>query len=244
MNISPIKKNTNFGINFKIKNLDNLEIRTTADGSTTLYRKDIDETYHSSHGALQEARHVFIQHGLAEFSNQKSINILEVGFGTGLNALLTALYALECKMMVEYHGLEAYPLEEKFWRAVNYAQVIEDKRVPHFFEQMHLAKWDDLVLLNENFSLKKINNTLQDFAEDNEYFDLIYFDAFGPRAQEDMWHPDLLEKLFHSMKSGGILTTYCAKGSFKRDLKSIGFQVEVLPGPPGKREMTRARKVV
>lgn len=224
--------------------LPKIEIRTTADGSTTLYREDIDETYHSSHGALQEARHVFIQNGLAEFTSENPVKILEVGFGTGLNALLSALFASDHNINIEYHGLEAIPLNETIWRAVNYSESIEDARVPELFEKMHQAKWDELVALNAHFSLQKIHNTLQNFEAPQNYYDLIYFDAFGPRAQEEMWQRDLLEKLFQSLKSGGILTTYCAKGSFKRDLKSIGFQVEALPGPPGKREMTRARKIV
>lgn len=225
-------------------NLPKIEIRITADGSTTLYREDINETYHSSHGALQEARHVFIQHGLGEFTSAGSVKILEIGFGTGLNALLTALFALDHKITIAYHGLEAIPLNETIWRAVNYAASIEDTRVPELFEQMHQANWNELIELNEYFSLKKIHDTLQNFEAPQDNYDLIYFDAFGPRAQEEMWQRDLLEKLFQSLKSGGVLTTYCAKGSFKRDLKSIGFQVEALPGPPGKREMTRARKVV
>lgn len=220
----------------------NIEVRITADGSTTLYRKDIDETYHSTHGALQEARHVFIENGLAQFTNQTELRILEIGFGTGLNALLTALFAMDNKISVEYHGLEAFPLSEDIWRAVNYSDLIADHRVPKLFEQMHRMNWDELQGLNEKFSLKKIHDTLQLYDAPEQFFDLIYFDAFGPRAQEEMWHRDLLEKLLFTLKSGGVISTYCAKGSFKRDLKSLGFEVEALPGPPGKREMTRARK--
>lgn len=219
-----------------------IEVRVTADGSTTLYRKDLDETYHSTHGALQEARHVFIDHGLKEFEKQSYTKILEIGFGTGLNALLTELFAIEHNIAIEYHGLEAIPLPEDLWRAVNYSDVIDDDRVAQLYEQLHRSGWNELVEMNGLFSLNKIHDTLQKYETPKDYFDLIYFDAFGPRAQEEMWHRDLLEKLFHALKPGGILTTYCAKGSFKRDLKSIGFEVESLPGPPGKREMTRARK--
>ncbi len=219
-----------------------LEIRITADGSTTLYRKDIDETYHSSHGALQEARHVFIEQGLAQMTNLSSVKILEIGFGTGLNALLTALFAADDNLPVEYYGLEAYPLGEELWRAVNYATQIQDPRVEQFFERMHLTHWDHQEVIHENFSLRKIHNTLQAFEAPRDFFDLVYYDAFGPRAQSEMWELDLLAKVYECMKPGGILTTYCAKGSFKRDLKSLGFTVEALPGPPGKREMTRAVK--
>jgi tRNA U34 5-methylaminomethyl-2-thiouridine-forming methyltransferase MnmC len=223
-------------------NIPEIEIRITADGSTTLYRLDIDETYHSSHGALQEARHVFIQHGLAEYMKMGKVKILEIGFGTGLNALLTALFALDNKINIEYHGLEAIPLGDNILSQLNYAKAVDDDRAPKLLEKMYRINWDELVVLNEYFSLKKIHDTLQNFKAPQTYYDLIYFDAFGPRAQAEMWQRDLFGKLFQSLKSGGILTTYCAKGSFKRDLKSIGFQVEALPGPPGKREMTRARK--
>jgi tRNA U34 5-methylaminomethyl-2-thiouridine-forming methyltransferase MnmC len=133
-------------------------------------------------------------------------------------------------------------LPEDLWRAVNYSEVIAAERVELVYEQLHQANWDELVSLHSLFSLNKIHNSLQRYQAPNAYFDLIYFDAFGPRAQEEMWHRDLLEKLFHALKPGGMVTTYCAKGSFKRDLKSIGFEVESLPGPPGKREMTRAKK--
>jgi tRNA U34 5-methylaminomethyl-2-thiouridine-forming methyltransferase MnmC len=223
-------------------NASEIEVRITADGSTTLYRKDIHETYHSSHGALQEARHVFIDYGLATLPKLNKVHILEVGFGTGLNALLTALYAQNKGLKIEYHGLEAFPLEEAIWQQVNYHSLIQEANSSKIFSQMHKAAWNELSYLNNDFGLLKIHNTLQNYQAQEIDFHLIYFDAFGPRAQEEMWDVTLLKKLYETLKPGGVLTTYCAKGSFKRDLKSLGFKVESCPGPLGKREMTRAIK--
>jgi tRNA U34 5-methylaminomethyl-2-thiouridine-forming methyltransferase MnmC len=223
-------------------NAEDIEVRITADGSTTLYRKDLDETYHSTHGALQEARHVFIEHGLAQLPAGDEIHILEIGFGTGLNALLTQLYAKHHELSIHYHGLEAFPLPEEIIGQVNYVNTIDDALAKTYFSETHVAPWDEEVLLRASFRLKKIHDTLQHFDPEENRYDLIYFDAFGPRAQEDMWHIDLLAKLHSALKIGGVLVTYCAKGSFKRDLKALGFEVVSLPGPPGKREMTRAVK--
>ena len=220
----------------------NIELRMTADGSATLYRKDIDETYHSSHGALQEARHVFIDNGLAGLEKREVQYILEIGFGTGLNALLTQLYGKSEELSIRYHGLEAYPLPPEIISQVNYAEAIDGSMVKTYFSEMHAAPWNIEVLLRDSFRLTKIHNTLQDFEPEQNQYDLIYFDAFGPRAQEEMWQVDWLEKLYGCLKVGGVLVTYCAKGSFKRDLKSLNFEVVALPGPPGKREMTRAVK--
>ena len=223
-------------------NTSEIEVRITADGSTTLYRKDINETYHSIHGALQEARHVFIEHGLATLPKLNKVNILEVGFGTGLNALLTALYAQNKGLRIEYHGLEAFPLEDAIWQQVNYDSLIQEANVSQIFSQLHTAAWNELTYLNNDFGLLKIHNTLQNYHAQEMDFHLIFFDAFGPRAQEEMWDVTLFKKLYDALKPSGVLTTYCAKGSFKRDLKSLGFTVESCPGPPGKREMTRAIK--
>jgi len=223
-------------------NPNDIEVRITADGSTTLYRKDIDETYHSHHGALQEARHVFIQEGLVQKLDLPKIKILEIGLGTGLNALLTYLFAKDNKLNIEYHGLEAFPLSEEILKHVNYKDVIQDNRVEKAFQDLHQASWNEKFSWSEQFEMLKIHDELQSYHAPKDFFDLIYFDAFGPRAQEEMWDINLLSKLYSELKFGGILVTYCAKGSFKRDLKSIGFKLESIPGPPGKREMTRAIK--
>lgn len=223
-------------------NPNDIEVRITADGSTTLYRKDIDETYHSHHGALQEARHVFIQEGLCQKLGLPRINILEIGLGTGLNALLTYLFAEDNKLFIEYHGLEAFPLGEEILKDVNYKDVIHDNRVENAFHAMHQASWNEKFSWSEQFEMFKIHGELQSYQEPTDFFDLIYFDAFGPRAQEEMWDKAHLSKLHKSLKADGVLVTYCAKGSFKRDLKALGFTIENVPGPPGKREMTRAIK--
>jgi tRNA U34 5-methylaminomethyl-2-thiouridine-forming methyltransferase MnmC len=223
-------------------NQNDIEVRITADGSTTLYRKDIDETYHSHHGALQEARHVFIKEGLCKKLDLTQIKILEVGLGTGLNALLTYLFALDNGLTIEYHGLEAFPLDAEILNQVNYNQIIPDSRTTEAFKLLHSHAWNQKFQWAPNFEMLKIHDALQTFECEKECYDLIYFDAFGPRAQEEMWDFCNLEKLYQALKSNGILVTYCAKGSFKRNLKALGFVLENVPGPPGKREMTRAIK--
>jgi tRNA U34 5-methylaminomethyl-2-thiouridine-forming methyltransferase MnmC len=227
---------------------EDIELRPTADGSFTFYRKDLDETYHSMHGALQEARHVFIQHGLRELlPSQSEIRILEIGLGTGLNALLTCLELTDFQpdnnsVSIHYDGLEAFPLPNEILAQIDYSIIIEDKRIAEWYETLHAAPFDETLQWTNAMRMHKMHNTLQDCVFEKSVYDLVYFDAFGPRAQEEMWHRDLLEKIHAAMKPNAILVTYCAKGSFKRDLKSLGFEVESLPGPPGKREMTRGWK--
>ncbi|MBM3917168.1 MAG: tRNA (5-methylaminomethyl-2-thiouridine)(34)-methyltransferase MnmD [Sphingomonadales bacterium] len=216
------------------------EIRLTADGSPTLYVPELDETYHSRHGSVQEALHVFIANGLKPLaSKNKSIQILEVGFGTGLNAFLSAQFAHEHQSSVQYTGIEAFPVEEAIWRQLSYFQKPEEKAI--YYELM-AASWEEPLALNSNFTLTKVKNSIQDW-QPKALFDLIYFDAFGPRAQAEMWNKAIFEKLFTALNKGGVLVTYCAQGQFRRDLKAIGFEVLSLPGPPGKREMTRAYKI-
>lgn len=223
-------------------NPEDIEVRITADGSTTLYRKDIDETYHSNHGALQEARHVFIHQGLCQKLDLEEIKILEVGLGTGLNALLTYLHASDNAKKIDYHGLEAHPLNESILRQVNYAQMIDDIRAHDAWLYLHEKPWNEVFAWSPQIKMTKIHEKLQNFEPIAEFYDIIYFDAFGFRAQEEMWDFKILEKLHKALKNNGFLVTYCAKGSFKRDLKALGFRVENVPGPPGKREMTRAIK--
>lgn len=216
------------------------EIRLTADGSPTLYVPELDETYHSMHGSVQEANHVFIQNGLALWIGvENNINVLEVGFGTGLNAFLSAQYALEHQLVIQYTGIEAFPVEEAIWRELSYFQKPEEKA---FYHDLMAAPWEEPLALNSNFTLAKLKTSVQDWR-DTAHFDLIYFDAFGPRAQAEMWDKAIFEKLHASLNKGGMLVTYCAQGQFKRDLKALGFEVLSLPGPPGKREMTRAQKI-
>lgn len=213
----------------------------TADGSKTIYIESMDETYHSIHGAVQEAQHVFIMNGLQAFKEGDSIRVFELGFGTGLNALLSFEDAEKRKLNLHYIGLEAYPVEEELWKKMDYATKIGGETAVKF-DQLHRASWESESRLTDSFSLTKIEKRIQDYVIEKESIDLIYFDAFGPRAQNEMWEMTVLQKMYDLLKPNGILVTYCAQGQFKRDLKSLGFTVECLPGPPGKREMTRAHK--
>lgn len=219
-----------------------LQLITTHDGSHSLLNPELNETYHSVHGALQESLHVFIKNGL-EFVAQKSvrqpIKILEIGFGTGLNALLTARYANEQAIAIEYTTLEAYPVNESIWQQLNYAQVETEKEV---FYKLHHEPWNQWTEIMQGFMLKKVNVTLQLVSFDQTYFDLVYFDAFAPNKQPQMWELPMLQKTINALVPHGVFVTYCAKGQLKRNLASAGTTVESLQGPPGKREMVRATK--
>lgn len=212
---------------------------TTSDGSHTLLNTSLNETYHSMHGALQESEHVFIKHGLDVVSKKSPIHILEVGFGTGLNALLTLHQANIKNVTIQYTTLEAFPIEENIWSMLNYVASADSKEQ---FEKIHRAKWSQLENIFPNFKLRKLHTTLQQIVLEINYYDLIYFDAFAPNKQPEMWELPMLQKITETMKPGGVFVTYCAKGQLKRDLRSIGLTVETLPGPPGKREMVRAIK--
>ena len=223
----------------------NRELITTADGSHSLYVKDLDEHYHSIHGAIQEAVHVFIKTGL-QFLVEKGeieIHILEIGFGTGLNALLTLIEADKLNIKVNYTSLEAFPLEQELIQQLNYVELIavienQHKDIQKSFTAIHACNWENENKLSNHFTLTKIKNTLQDI-QFNKSFDLIYFDAFGPRVQPEMWTEELFSKIFAITNQNGCLVTYCAQGQVKRTLKKVGYLVETLPGPPRKREMVR-----
>lgn len=221
----------------------NRELITTSDGSQTIFVKELNETYHSIHGAIQEANHVFIDKGLRLFKAGDKVRILEVGFGTGLNALLTWLHAKELNLNVNYTGVEAFPVEDELIQAINYCDQLESG-AEEYFKKLHEIEWDSEIQLDEHFTLSKIKQKIEEFSVPAHLFDLIYFDAFGPNAQSELWNSDVLQKMNDLLKPNGILVTYCAKGQVKRDLKSVGFKIEALPGPPGKREMTRAIKIV
>ena len=217
-----------------------IQIRITADGSKTLYLPDIDESYHSKNGAIQESNHVFIINGLNELKNRDSVSIFEMGFGTGLNALLTANWSDCNKLNIDYTAIEAFPISPNLCMMLDYTSIIKNEK-KIIYEEIINAKWGQRIELTKYFKLKKIELKIEDFSSEKK-FDLIYFDAFGPKVQNEMWEFNVLNKMYDFLKPNGILVTYCAQGQFKRNLKQLGFIVETLPGPPGKREMTRATK--
>lgn len=218
------------------------EIITTNDGSKTIHLPDWNESYHSKHGAVQEAQHVFIKSGLCEIPKAE-IRILEVGFGTGLNAMLTLNKAKETQQLIKYTGLEAYPVSLEELKDLQYDTLPEIEKNVDLFWQLHSSKWNEAIEVTPTFTLTKIQTFLNEFNPDEKSFDLVYFDAFGPRVQPEMWTLEIFQKLYSSIKNEGIFVTYCAKGQVRRDLIEAGFKVEKIPGPPGKREMLRGRKI-
>lgn len=216
------------------------EIITTSDGSTTIHLPDWNESYHSKHGAIQEAVHVFIGNGFSLFKG-KPVSILEIGFGTGLNALLTLLEAEKNEQKVDYVGVEAYPVSGQEVLRMNYAEEIDSEKAPDLFRRMHGSEWETESKISDYFSLTKRQQFFHEIA-DNEQFDLIYFDAFGYRVQPELWSLEIFQKMYAALKPGGILVTYAARGVIKRNMIEAGFAVEKLAGPPGKREMFRAMK--
>lgn len=220
------------------------EIRITGDGSPTLYFPELDEHYHSTHGAVQEAKHVFIENGLNSFSNKNELAILEIGFGSGLNALLTCLEVQSNESKnIKYVGIESNPLSVEELKLMNFSEQIKDKNYHSLFGEIQSGKWNELIQISTNFELLKIESKLQEFDFSAHTFDLIYYDAFGPRAQSEMWEKSIFQPLYDILSPNGMLVTYCAQGQFKRHLKEIGFNVQTRPGPPGKREMTTAKKL-
>ncbi len=208
----------------------------TKDGSLSLYVEELDETYHSRHGAVTESKHVFIESGLAQFPTSGQLNLLEVGFGTGTNCMLTIEQTLQRN--IHYQALEPHPLTSDEWEEVAKSGLpLLDKS---FLKS--ISECASSLQVSENFLLTIHRETLQDVVLEANHFDLVYYDAFGPRAQPEMWTVDCFQKLYKAMRQGGVLVTYCAKGQVRRDMQSCGFKVERLPGPPGKREMIRAIK--
>jgi tRNA U34 5-methylaminomethyl-2-thiouridine-forming methyltransferase MnmC len=219
-----------------------IQIIQTSDGSHSLLNTELNETYHSHHGAVQESMHVFINQGLSFFLSMhphQQVRIIEVGFGTGLNAFLT-LQNLQSNVKIHYTSIEAFPLPESIWSALNYASTPIEKET---YKKLHEAKWNEPTCINDHFTLLKLNTTLQAIDLSNSVFDIIYFDAFAPNKQPEMWEVSLLQKVVSTLPPAGVFVTYCAKGQLKRDLRSVGLNVETLVGPPGKKEMVRALKI-
>lgn len=251
------------------------EIITTGDGSRSIHLPEWDEQYHSKHGAVREALHVFIQSGLVfriqNFNTPGKLSILELGLGTGLNALLTNLFALKNKQKINYTSLEAYPVSEEEWKAMEFSTILDlnknrdsttendtnlildtelksfhdvsREEIDRFHEKIHLNDWEEFREISNYFSLIKVKQFFQDLTSENEY-DVIYFDCFGPRVQPELWTEEIFEKMFSALRKDGVLVTYSSKGSVRRAMIAAGFKVEKIPGPPGKREILRAVKVM
>ena len=231
------------------------EIELTADGSHTLFVPSMDEHYHSVNGAKTEAEHIYINYGLKE-NNASPLNVLEIGFGTGLNAFLTLLEAQKIHKEIIYTSLELYPLSLEVIKKLNYPDIIFPEYANLYFD-LHQAKWDEKHKITSYFSIFKVNVDFTNIAHPEESvewrigtidnqpisYDVVYFDAFAPEKQPEMWKQELFDALYTSMNNNGILMTYCAKGVVRRMLQSSGFIVERLPGPPGKREILRATKL-
>lgn len=223
------------------------KIITTADGSKTIQIEDWNEQYHSKHGALQEAQHVFIKSGLNHFLSNRhnqvrplEISILEIGFGTGLNAFLTLSEAQEKNIQVNYVGIEAYPVAYEEIKQLNYPELIS-LEYESYFKTLHNVSWENEHEISKNFTLTKREQFFADIKDVNQY-DLIYFDAFGARVQPELWRKEIFEIMFNALKTNGILVTYAAIGEVRRNMQTLGFTVERLNGPPGKRHMLRASK--
>lgn len=221
----------------------NNEIIQSQDGSHTLMSGQFETTYHSTHGAIQESNHVFIKAGLDYLvdikPDDKPIRIFEMGFGTGLNALLALLWAGKHQRTIIYHSIEAYPIEENTWKSINYPNLLDIE--PRRFHHLHEAPWDQICEISPCFHLHKISSPIEEL-DLNQDIDLVFYDAFGPGTQEELWRPPVLNIATDLIVQDGVLVTYCAQGAFRRHLIALGFDVDRLDGPPGKRQMIRAVK--
>jgi tRNA U34 5-methylaminomethyl-2-thiouridine-forming methyltransferase MnmC len=216
------------------------EILQTLDGSTTIHLPDWNESYHSKHGAIQEAHHVFIKNGLSLFEG-KGISILEIGFGTALNAFITFLESQKASQTIDYVGVEAYPISAEEVLQMNYVAELNAESEKNSFELIHQSNWEEKIAITPSFNLTKRKQFFHEISDENQ-FDLIYFDAFGYRVQPELWSTEIFKKMYKALKSNGVLVTYAARGVVKRSMIEVGFSVEKLAGPPGKREMFRATK--
>jgi tRNA U34 5-methylaminomethyl-2-thiouridine-forming methyltransferase MnmC len=220
----------------------NPELTITGDGSHTLYVPRLNEHFHSTFGAIRESRHIFIEAGLKQiFPFHNPVKILEIGFGTGLNALLSLIEAEKSGKTIRFTTIEPFPLNPEITSKLNYPALIgiETESV---FNKLHDVDWNKEIRITEHFILHKILNSLEKTDLEDHCFDLVFFDAFGPEVQPDLWTEEIFGKIFLSLNKGGILVTYSVKGSVRRALKNSGFSAEKIPGPAGKREITRAIK--
>lgn len=217
------------------------KIIITEDGSPTVSVPEMNVTYHSIHGAIQESLHVFIEAGLYRLDRPDPLNIFEMGFGTGLNTLLTLIEAEKLQQPIHYTTIELYPLNNEELNSLNYCQLLNRPDLQSFFDELHFCIWEKEIAITPFFSLNKIKSNLINFST-HQLFNLIYFDAFAPTAQPELWTREVFEKLYIMMSPGGILVTYCSKSVIRKAMLAAGFRVEKIPGPPGKREMVRANK--
>lgn len=217
------------------------EIITTNDGSTTIHLPELNESYHSKHGAIQEAYHVFIKNGLSLFEG-KSVSVLEIGFGTGLNSFITYLEAKKSNQSIDYVGVEAYPVAVEEALQMNYLKELNANEEVTIFKNMHESIWEEKIAISDDFSLTKRQQLFQDI-NDEDAFNLIYFDAFGFRVQPELWSLEIFQKMYNALKINGVIVTYACRSSIKNAMVECGFKVEKLPGAPGKREMLRAKKI-
>lgn len=219
------------------------EIITTGDGSVTIFLPELNESYHSIHGAINESNHIFIEAGLKYvLQNKTNINILEVGFGTGLNAFLTAGTCLDQIYTIYYIGVEPFPVINSEVLKLNYPETSVFHNQIDCFQLIHNSVWEKACSITDNFILFKTQQKIEEVTLKDNHFDLVYFDAFAPMVQPELWQSSIFKKLYDSMKAGSILVTYSSKGDVKRTLKECGFTIDKLPGPKGKREFLRAMK--
>jgi len=217
-------------------------IQVTGDGSHTLHLPNSEVTFHSRFGAIQESEHVYIGAGLQPFINTTSpIRIFEMGFGTGLNAFLTYLEAKENQVTIEYEAVEAFPLLKEEYAPLNYAKALGKKELADSFQMLHQVPWNKIIRIGNLFTLIKHHIAVEQFVTSKK-FHLIFYDAFMPAAQPEMWTEESFARMYELLLPNGVLTTYCSKGEVRRNLEAVGFLIEKLPGPAGKREMLRAHK--
>ncbi len=219
------------------------KIINTDDNSHTIQINNSSVTFHSTKGAIQESNHVFISAGLnwyaEKFPGNTNIRIFEVGFGTGLNALLTATIAKNFALNIEYQSIDLYPLSKEVYNRLNFAQILAEEKL---YYKIMTATWNEEIQITDFFNLLKINTDFQSFIS-REGFDVVYFDAFAPEDQPELWTEEVFKKVFHFLNKCGVLVTYCSKSIVRKRLENAGFSVTKLPGPPGKREITRAIKI-
>jgi tRNA U34 5-methylaminomethyl-2-thiouridine-forming methyltransferase MnmC len=222
-----------------------MKIISTGDGSSTIYMEDIDETYHSRNGAIQESIHVFVKNGfrfLLSTRPYNDIQVFELGFGTGLNAVLTAIDSIKFRKPVKYTSLEPFPLPGEIIDQLDFGRMLNHHSGVSYLKEIHNSGWEEYHNIHPYFRIRKIKSTIQDYDPKSNQFNLVYFDAFAPAKQPEIWDKNMLTKIFNLLTEKSVFVTYCAQGQVKRHMREIGFKVQTLQGPPGKKEMIRGIK--